>query len=558
MKLYHFVPALLIVVASCGDGGPPPRHQLQVVLAGTGVGSVDGAAVGIDCGTVCSAQVEEGTAVTLTAETGTSSTFAGWSGGGCSGTGTCSVTMSAAQTVTATFTMIQHELTVTKDGPGGGTVTSTPVGIACGATCAAPFNEGSQVTLTPTPDGSSTFVGWSGNSCNGNGACVVTMSAAKSVAATFSNVASIVVLSGNNQSAPANTALTEPVQLSIRNGAGVGVASTQVTFTVMAGGGSITEQTRNTDASGNVTMPAWTLGKTAVPQVLRVLAGTISQDITAVVRTNFNIVVRFYGPAMSAEHQALFTSAAERINAVITGDVPDVNAVNSGFNPSQCGVSGQSTLNEIIDDVIIYATVESIDGVGQVLASAGPCILSSAGFPAIGRMRFDAADINSLAAGGNLQDVIMHEMLHVIGIGTLWNSRGLLTGSGSGDPRFVGTTATAECLAFGGTIACANSVPVENTGGAGTVNSHWRESTFNAELMTGFVDNGGNPFSRMTIGSLQDLGYQVNMAAFDDYLIFNDALRASTAIRMPRVKWEDMVVPIGILENGRVRPLPQE
>ena len=558
MKLYHFVPALLLAGAACGDGGPPPRHQLLVVLAGTGTGSVDAAAVGIDCGTVCSAQIEEGTAVTLSAETGTSSTFAGWSGGGCSGTGTCSVTMSAAQTVTATFTVIQHNLTVTTDGPGGGTVTSTPAGINCGATCVVAFNEGSQVTLTPTPDGSSTFVGWSGNSCNGSGACIVTMSTAKSVAVTFSNVASIVVLSGNNQAAPANTPVADAIDVSIRNGAGVGVANTQVTFSVMAGGGFINEQTRNTDANGNVSVPPWTLGKTAVPQVLRVLAGSISLDVTAVVRTNFNIVVRFYGPAMSTEHQALFNTAAERISAIITGDVPDVNALNSSTNPSACGVSGQGNFNEIIDDILIYAAVEPIDGAGQVLASANPCLVSTAGFPVVGRMRFDAADINGLAAGGNLQDVIMHEMLHVIGVGTFWQSQGLVTGVGSGDPRYVGAAATAECLAFGGTVACASSVPVENTGGAGTVNSHWRETTFNAELMTGFVDNGGNPFSKMTIGSLQDLGYEVNMAAFDDYTIFNDAMRAAAAIKMPRVKWEDAMPPIGVLENGRVKPLPKQ
>ena len=515
--------------------------------------------MGIDCGSVCSAQVEEGTAVTLTAETGTSSTFTGWSGGGCSGTGSCTVTMSAAQTVTATFTIIQHTLNITRDGPGGGTVTSTPAGINCGTTCSAQFNEGTAVTLTPTPDAESRFVGWSGLSCNGNGACIVNMNAVKAVAATFSNVSSIEVLSGNNQTANANTAVVDPIVLSIRNGAGAGVGNSQVTFSVMQGGGFVNEQTRTTDANGNVTAPAWTLGKSAVPQVLRVLAGAITLDLTAVVRTSYKIEVRFFGAAMSAEHQALFTRAAERISAIITGDQPDVNALNSTANPQSCGVSGQPNFNEIIDDIIIYAAVEPIDGAGQVLASAGPCFLrAGGGLPVVGRMRFDAADINNLAGGGDLQDVIMHEMLHVIGIGfSLWNDRGFVSGAGSGDPRYSGVEGVAACQAAGGAVACASTVPLEGTGGAGTANSHWRETTFNTELMTGFVDAGGNPFSRITVGSLKDLGYEVNMFGADDYNVFLDAMRASARLRAPRVKWEDLVAPVGILENGRVRSIPQ-
>jgi hypothetical protein len=66
-------------------------------------------------------------------------------------------------------------------------------------------------------------------------------------------------------------------------------------------------------------------------------------------------------------------------------------------------------------------------------------------------------------------------------------------------------------------------VPVENTGGGGTRDSHWRESVHNAELMTGWIEGGGtpNPLSVITIGSLADLGYAVNMEAADPYVLFN-------------------------------------
>ena len=80
---------------------PPPSYTLTVALAGTGSGSVTGS--GISCPGICSDSYPAGTMVTLTGAAELGSSFAGWSGGGCSGTGTCTVTMSSGQSVTATF-----------------------------------------------------------------------------------------------------------------------------------------------------------------------------------------------------------------------------------------------------------------------------------------------------------------------------------------------------------------------------------------------------------------------------------------------------------------------
>jgi len=78
-----------------------------------------------------------------------------------------------------------YTLSVTKAGAGTGTVTSEPAGINCGATCSAVFAENAEVTLTAVASGDSIFVGWSGAGCSGTGTCVVTMSEARSVEATF-------------------------------------------------------------------------------------------------------------------------------------------------------------------------------------------------------------------------------------------------------------------------------------------------------------------------------------------------------------------------------------
>jgi hypothetical protein len=86
-------------------GTTPQVFNLSVVRAGGGSGAVTSSPAGINCGTTCSASFNQGTPVTLTASPAAGSTFAGWSGGGCSGTGTCTVTLTAATSVTATFQM---------------------------------------------------------------------------------------------------------------------------------------------------------------------------------------------------------------------------------------------------------------------------------------------------------------------------------------------------------------------------------------------------------------------------------------------------------------------
>jgi hypothetical protein len=177
-----------------GDGGTvewtqtTPQNTLTVSRAGTGSGTVTSSPAGINCGATCAAMFDTGTQVTLTAAASAGSTFAGWSGGGCSGTSTCKVTLNADTGVTATFNTtppVMHTLTVSPAGSGSGSVTSSPAGIDCGATCSYAFNAGTQVTLTATAASGSTFTGWSGGGCSGTSTCVVTLNADTGVTATF-------------------------------------------------------------------------------------------------------------------------------------------------------------------------------------------------------------------------------------------------------------------------------------------------------------------------------------------------------------------------------------
>ena len=156
---------------------------LSVSKSGTGTGSVTSSPGGITCGADCTESVAPGAQLSLTATPAAGSTFAGWSGA-CTGTGPCTVTMSGATAVNATFNTVPVGISVTKNGTGTGTVTSTPAGIACGTDCSESVTPGSQLTLTATPAAGSTFAGWSG-ACTGTGPCTVTVNSATSVTATF-------------------------------------------------------------------------------------------------------------------------------------------------------------------------------------------------------------------------------------------------------------------------------------------------------------------------------------------------------------------------------------
>ncbi|HEY6247528.1 MAG TPA: leishmanolysin-related zinc metalloendopeptidase [Pyrinomonadaceae bacterium] len=221
----------------------------------------------------------------------------------------------------------------------------------------------------------------------------------------------------------------------------------------------------------------------------------------------FTIEVRFLG-GLTKKQKDAFKAAADRWSKVIVGDLPSVM------------VDG-----EVVDDLLILAQGQNIDGPGTILGQAGPTRLrpASAGaaafIPAKGKMAFDTADLKQMEKDGTLGDVITHEMGHVLGIGTIWTNKGLLHGAGTSNPTFTGAAAKAEFGKLKGTGPTA--VPVENTGGAGTRDSHWRESVFRNELMTGFVGSANNPLSRMTVGSLQDLGYVVDFKAAEPYSLPN-------------------------------------
>jgi len=161
------------------------QFTLSAAKSGSGTGRVSGN--GIDCGSACTATLDIGTAVNLTATPDAGMVFSGWSGA-CTGTAACSFSLAANATATATFAPApapsKYTLSVVKSG--SGSVSSKPSGISCGTLCSASFSTGSTVTLTAKPSSRKVvFAGWSG-ACSGTSlSCKVTMSKTQSVTATF-------------------------------------------------------------------------------------------------------------------------------------------------------------------------------------------------------------------------------------------------------------------------------------------------------------------------------------------------------------------------------------
>jgi hypothetical protein len=215
--------------------------------------------------------------------------------------------------------------------------------------------------------------------------------------------------------------------------------------------------------------------------------------------------------ALDPSAAAAFTAAEARLEQLVIRGVADQTGVPA--RPS-CLPSTSPDLPSTIDDLVIDVAVRPIDGVGGIVGQAGPtCLRATSNLPVAGQMVFDSADVANLVASGIFDRVVLHEMLHVLGYGTIWNLLGTATGTGGADPRYQGGRGVAEWSLLGGSA----NVPLENTGAAGTRDSHWRESTFGTELMTGYLNTGTDPLSRLSVASLADLGYQVDVTQADAY-----------------------------------------
>lgn len=247
---------------------------------------------------------------------------------------------------------------------------------------------------------------------------------------------------------------------------------------------------------------------------------------------------------------AAVEDALARWEQVISGDFPDVSYPAGYWGAGACGGGAQALNGETFDDMLVMLNLANIDGVGGTLGSAGPCSVrvGAGGSPnvatAFGRLTLDTSDLGDLDAVQTFA-LAFHEIGHIVGIGTLWETSAffggsdLISGSGGPDPRYEGDGGNAEFTGtLGGGSAGAAKAPIEAEGGAGTAYGHWDEGEFDNEVMTGYLEPSGRPMpvSSMTIAAVGDFAYTVNLGAADDYAVPGCAPACTPPATVPAVR----------------------
>ncbi len=218
----------------------------------------------------------------------------------------------------------------------------------------------------------------------------------------------------------------------------------------------------------------------------------------------FNIDLEYETP-LSASQQAIMQAAAKSVAGLIGKGLP--SAVVDG---------------KIIDDINIKISTANIDGASGTQARTKIDFMRyGTMLPAQSLVQFDAADIAELERSGKLFSVVQHEFLHALGFGNLWEAKGLVDYAGTPLAQYNGGKAVDAFKDLGG-LTDAISLETEGKGSAGF---HWNEALFQDEVMTAdlnFSGKAGNaPISPVTIASLADLGYEVNLkGATPDFGLF--------------------------------------
>ena len=251
------------------------------------------------------------------------------------------------------------------------------------------------------------------------------------------------------------------------------------------------------------------------------------------------------GTGISGTVTQAFQDAATHWEQIVIRSLPDID------------FSGQPEVTDTVDDLRVYDRVTEIDATGGTLAAASVCYRRDAStLTVIGKVILDAHDMAARSAS-DVESIILHEIGHTLGIGTLWHHHDLLKKPALDpddedvgpvpDTYFSGALATAAFDAAAGMDHEDNKVPVHNTGGEGSADGYWRESALDNELTSPYFRSGQTePLSAITVQSLADMGYVVDVSRADSHM-----LPAATS-RMPGLvpKAAGISVPL----NCRIEP----
>ena len=344
--------------------------------------------------------------------------------------------------------------------------------------------------------------------------------------------ARLVAVAGDGQESETTLPVRVAPVIRVEDAHGNSAADVAVSFSASGDSEVIPTETM-TDSTGHAAVDKWVLGTTAGATYR--LTASVNGNADPLVFTAtatpsvYDIEIVHVSASLLTESQRQAFEAAERYwERAITGNL----AWSTVRKPALERCLARNDITEdipgdrVVDDLLIYVQIKEIDGPAGVFGGAGPCqIRVGNSLPVVGVMFFDLGDMDGLESNGHLEGTILHEMAHVIGFGTLWDHLGLLqdpAGLGrSANTHFVGDSAVAAFDRIrGDNYDDSDLVPVQNLGGDGVWNGHWREFVFRSELMTPFPDRGHNPLSVVSLASFVDVGYEgVDYSMADEFVL---------------------------------------
>lgn len=283
----------------------------------------------------------------------------------------------------------------------------------------------------------------------------------------------------------------------------------------------------------------------------------------------FDIELVFLEGGTDGQREAV-EEAADTWEGAIARDVFDWD--HDAFDPVPAGTCGPGSpaVSDVVDDIRIFVTIDSIDGPGGVMARSGPCwvrpfpLEGGEGIwlqPTLAALILDEDDVADLEDDDELlESFVTHEMAHALGfVPGLWDRHHRLRDPSlpadpDADPHFDGPLAIAAFDAAGGEGYPHAKVPLESGARAGVSDSHWREGVFGDELMTPYLTGDSQPLSLITLESLYDIGYEVDPGAADSYSL---ATGGRPALEMRRGRVIDLRHDIAPIPIRVLRPDPR-
>ena len=324
---------------SVGSGGSI-NYTLTVAKAGSGTGSVTSAPTGISCGSTCSASFATGTVVALTPVEGSGSNFIGWNGCATVVANVCTVTVTSASTVTATFGVLpSYTLTATKTGTGSGTITSSDTLINCGSACSASYVSGSTVTLTAGASSGSTFGSWTACPTAVGNTCTVSISSATTVTASFTSTPGTYTLTVAKTGTGAGGVTSADGFINCGSTCSSSYASgATVVLTATATSGTFSSWTGCTSSLSNVC----TVLMTAAANVTANFAPPASYSLT-VTKAGTGTGVVTSSPSGISCGTGCSTTFVSPTSVTLTA-VPDAGSAFTGWSGSGCTGTGACTV----------------------------------------------------------------------------------------------------------------------------------------------------------------------------------------------------------------------